>query len=57
MAKLLKSRNKGEKVKSANKFETPGPKIDKHGNIIGEKTPIVSIIDYSPKPKDSAKYY
>jgi hypothetical protein len=37
--------NKGEKVKRADKFETPGPLTDKHGNIIGEKTPLVSIID------------
>jgi hypothetical protein len=45
--------NKGEKVKRANKFETPGPLTDKHGNITGEKTPLVSIIDDNPKPKDS----
>jgi hypothetical protein len=25
--------NKGQKVKLANKFETPGPETDKHGNI------------------------
>jgi hypothetical protein len=31
--------NKGEIVKRANKFETPGPTADAHGNIIGEKTP------------------
>ena len=37
--------NKGEKVKRANKFSTPGPETDKHGNIIGEKVPIVSMID------------
>jgi hypothetical protein len=43
----------GEKVKRVNKFETPGPLTDKHGNITGEKTPLVSIIDDNPKPKDS----
>jgi hypothetical protein len=32
--------NKGEKVKRANKFETPGPLTDAHGNITGEKTPL-----------------
>jgi hypothetical protein len=40
--------NKGEKVKRANKFETPGPAIDKHGNITGEKRPIVSMINNTP---------
>jgi hypothetical protein len=30
--------NKGEKVKRANKFETPGPNTDIHGNITGDKT-------------------
>jgi hypothetical protein len=49
--------NKGEKVKRADKFETPGPLTDKHGNIIGEKTPLVSIIDDNPKPKDSMPKY
>jgi hypothetical protein len=37
--------NKGEKVKRANKFETPGPLTDAHGNITGEKTPIVSMVE------------
>jgi hypothetical protein len=40
--------NKGDKVKRANKFETPGPLTDAHGNITGEKTPIVSMIDDTP---------
>jgi hypothetical protein len=39
--------NKGEKVKRANKFETPGPTTDRYGNITGEKGPIVSMIDDS----------
>jgi hypothetical protein len=37
--------NKGEKVKRANKFSTPGPETDKHGNIIGDKMPIVTMVD------------
>lgn len=36
--------NKGEKVKRGNKFKTPGPQIDEHGNIIGDKMPLVSIV-------------
>ncbi|CAN5378233.1 hypothetical protein BH18THE2_BH18THE2_25230 [soil metagenome] len=36
--------NKGEKVKRANRFQTPGPETDKHGNIVGEKMPLVSIV-------------
>jgi hypothetical protein len=40
--------NKGEKVKRANKFSTPGPLTDKHGNIIGDKMPIVAMIDDTP---------
>jgi hypothetical protein len=40
--------NKGEKVKRANKFETPGPLTDAHGNITGEKTPIVSMVQDGP---------
>jgi hypothetical protein len=49
--------NKGEKVKRANKFATPGPLTDAHGNITGEKMPLVSIIDDTPKPKDSMPKY
>ena len=47
--------NKGEKVKRANKFETPGPNTDIHGNITGEKRPIVSMVDNTPNlsPKKS----
>jgi hypothetical protein len=47
--------NKGEKIKWANKFETPGPLTDIHGNITGEKAPIVSMIDNTPNlsPKKS----
>ena len=49
--------NKGQNVKRADKFETPGPLTDPHGNITGEKTPIVSMIDDTPKPKDSMSKY
>ena len=49
--------NKGEKVKRANKFSTPGPLTDDHGNIIGDKRPIVAMVDNSSatylKPKKS----
>jgi hypothetical protein len=37
--------NKGERVKRANKFTTPGPETDAHGNITGEKMPLVSMVD------------
>jgi hypothetical protein len=36
--------NKGERVKRANKIKTPGPETDVHGNIIGEKIPLVAMI-------------
>ena len=49
--------NKGERVKQANKFSTPGPLTDNHGNIIGDRKPIVSMIDNSAatniRPKQS----
>ena len=51
--------NKGQKVKRANKFETPGPLTDAHGNITGEKTPIVSMVEDTSTnhPKDSMPKY
>ncbi|MDQ3975919.1 MAG: hypothetical protein M3264_05265 [Thermoproteota archaeon] len=42
--------NNGERVKRANKFETPGPLTDANGNITGEKTHLVSMVDDSPTP-------
>ena len=36
--------NKGEKVKRANKFVTPGPSTDEHGNITGKRGPIFAMI-------------
>jgi hypothetical protein len=47
--------NKGEKVKRANKFSTPGPETDAHGNITGDKMPIVSMIDDSSATNISPK--
>jgi hypothetical protein len=38
--------NKGERVKRANKFETPGPNTDIHGNITGDKAPLVGMVNY-----------
>jgi|GEM_PF-1016686 hypothetical protein len=46
--------NKGERVKRANKFETPGPNVDIHGNIIGDKAPIVSMV--IDKKESSSSY-
>jgi hypothetical protein len=37
-----------DRIKRANKFETPGPLTDAHGDITGEKKPIVSMIDDTP---------
>jgi hypothetical protein len=45
--------NKGEKVKRANKFDTPGPLTDAHGNITGDKTPIVAMVDDTPNTNKS----
>jgi hypothetical protein len=45
--------NKGQKVKRANKFETPGPLTDAHGNITGEKTPLVAMVDDTPSTNKS----
>jgi hypothetical protein len=49
--------NQGEKLKSQSKFDLPGPEIDAKGHIIGEKMPLVSMIDDKPKPKDSMPKY
>jgi hypothetical protein len=37
--------NGGDKVRRGNKFSTPGSQTDRHGNIIGDKVPIVSMVD------------
>jgi hypothetical protein len=47
--------NKGQKVKRPSRFETPGPETDKHGNITGDKMPLVSMVDHDAnlRPKKS----
>jgi hypothetical protein len=47
--------NKGEKVKRPNKFETPGPLTDSKGNIIGDKVPLVSMINDNEGPSSTYK--
>jgi hypothetical protein len=42
-----------EKVKRPNKFMTPGPEIDSHGNIIGDKTPLLSIVENDREPSST----
>jgi hypothetical protein len=32
-------------VKKSNRFETPGPDTDEHGNVIGDKTIPITTID------------
>ena len=44
-----------EKVKWPNKIITPGPETDIHGNIIGEKMPLVSIDNDNVEPSSSYK--
>jgi hypothetical protein len=39
----------GEKVRRANKFDTPGPKTDAHGNIMGSEAPLFAMVDDDPK--------
>ena len=47
--------NKGERVKRANKFEMPGPAIDKYGNITSERMPLVSMVEDNPKLSSTYK--
>jgi hypothetical protein len=47
--------NRGEKVRKANKFDTPGPKTDAHGNITGSKAPIFAMVDNTDITKLSPK--
>jgi hypothetical protein len=42
-----------EKVKRPNKLTMPGPEIDSHGNIIGDKTPLLSIVENDREPSSS----
>jgi hypothetical protein len=48
--------NKGEKVKRANKFDTPGPETDACGNIIGDRMPIVSMVNDNASVEPSSIY-
>jgi hypothetical protein len=48
--------NKGQKVKRSSRFETPGPQTDKHGNITGEKMPLVSMVDDGPTTAKPRKF-
>jgi hypothetical protein len=48
--------NKGEKVKRPNKFDTPGPLTDSRGNIIGDKMPLVSMINDEKGSSPSSAY-
>ena len=36
--------NQGRESERANKFSTPGPLTDEHGNITGDRGPIVSMV-------------
>ena len=47
--------NQGEKVKRANKFATPGPLTDDHGNITGDKGPIVSMVGHKEELSSAYK--
>jgi hypothetical protein len=49
--------NKGEKVKRGNKLSTPGPETDIHGNIKGEKTPLVAMVDDNTKQVSSISHF
>lgn len=42
-----------EKVKRPSKFTTPGPEIDEHGNIIGDKMPLVAMVDNNTEPSST----
>ena len=43
-----------DKVKRANKFSTPGPLTDEHGNITGYKMPLVSMVDDTKRELSSS---
>jgi hypothetical protein len=47
--------NRINQLKRANKFETPGPNTDIHGNITGDKKPIVSMVGNDPKLSSTYK--
>jgi hypothetical protein len=43
-------------VKKSNRFETPGPDTDEHGNVIGDKTIPITTIDDPNKELSSTSY-
>jgi hypothetical protein len=43
-------------VKETNKFDLPGPDIDEHGNVVGDKTIPIAIIDDPNKELSSTTY-
>jgi hypothetical protein len=43
-------------VKKSNRFETPGPNTDVHGNVIGDKTIPIAILDDNLKEVSATAY-
>jgi hypothetical protein len=43
-------------VKKSNRFETPGPDTDKHGNVVGDKTIPITTVDDPNKGMSSTSY-
>jgi hypothetical protein len=44
-----------EKVRRANKFDTPGPATDEHGNITGSKAPLFAMVNSPANLSSSSK--
>jgi hypothetical protein len=43
-------------LKKANKFDLPGPTTDEHGNVVGDKTIPIAMIDDSNKELSTTSY-
>ena len=43
-------------VKKSNRFETPGPDTDSHGNVVGDKTIPIAMIDDVQRELSSTTY-
>jgi hypothetical protein len=43
-------------VKKANKFDLPGPATDEHGNVVGDKTITIAMIDELNNEVSSTSY-
>jgi hypothetical protein len=43
-------------VKKASKFDLPGPTTDEHGNVVGDKTIPIAMIDDSNKELSTTSY-